>query len=51
MRFVHPRRDEKANMVLVEAVKGGGVELKVEPPLFVYRGEKEYTDEVRLLFR
>lgn len=57
IRFVHPRENKDANMVLLEAVKGGGVELHVEPPLIVYqrpvsgRDEREYTEEVETLLR
>src|SRR5690606_40475394 len=37
VRWVHPRREAEANMVLVEAAKDGGVELHVESPLVVYQ--------------
>jgi tRNA1Val (adenine37-N6)-methyltransferase len=33
-------------MVLVEAVKGGGVFLRTEPPVIVYREPGKYTDEI-----
>jgi tRNA1Val (adenine37-N6)-methyltransferase len=46
MRFVHPRKGESSTMVLVEGLKGGGVELSVEPPLYVYRNDGGYTSEV-----
>ena len=47
MRFVHPRITGDASMVMIEAVKGSGVELKVERPLFVYKETGVYTDEVK----
>lgn len=50
MRFVHPFADREANMVLIEAFRGGGVQMHVEPPLVVYRDANEYTDEVRRLY-
>lgn len=51
MRFVHPYKDRDANMVLIEAVKGGGINLKLEPPLIVY-GEKEcYTGELLAMYQ
>jgi|GEM_PF-5723179 len=33
-------------MVLIEGIKSGGVELKVEPPLYIYSPDGEYTGEV-----
>ncbi|RMG69794.1 MAG: tRNA1(Val) (adenine(37)-N6)-methyltransferase [Nitrospirae bacterium] len=49
MRFVHPNLEREANMVMIEAVKDGGVEMKVEKPLFVYEKPREYTEEVKSL--
>ncbi len=46
LRTVHPYADSRATMVLLEAVKGAGVELSVEPPLIVYSAEGEYSEEV-----
>lgn len=50
MRFVHPFADREANMVLIEAFRGGGVQMHVEPPLIIYRDINVYTDEVRRLY-
>ena len=50
MRFVHPKEGERANMVLVEAVKDGGVQMIIEPPLTVYGKDGEYTQEVRDMY-
>jgi len=47
MRFVHSRQGEEARMVLVEAVKGSGVWLKIEPPIFVYDMDGNYTEEMK----
>ncbi|MEC4684570.1 MAG: tRNA1(Val) (adenine(37)-N6)-methyltransferase [Nitrospirota bacterium] len=46
VRFVHPDNTSEAAIVLIEAVKGGGVELKVENPLFVYERDGLYTEEM-----
>ena len=46
MKFVHPYADKDANMVLIEAVRGGGAWLKVEEPIIVYREPGVYTDEI-----
>jgi tRNA1Val (adenine37-N6)-methyltransferase len=50
VRFVHPDDNSEATMVLIEAVKGGGVELKVEPPLFIYERDGVYTEEMAALY-
>ena len=46
MRFIHPYADKDANMVLVEAFRGGGVQMHIESPLVVYKEPNVYTDEV-----
>jgi tRNA1Val (adenine37-N6)-methyltransferase len=47
---VHPRPDERAELVLVEARSGAGRPLAVEPPLFLRdRGNSE-TAEARAIF-
>ena len=46
MKFVHPFADKDANMVLIEAVRGGGAWLKLEPPVNVYKEPGVYTDEI-----
>jgi tRNA1Val (adenine37-N6)-methyltransferase len=47
MRFVHSRAGEEAKMVLIEAVKGGGIWLKIDPPLYLYEKGNNYTPETR----
>ncbi|MCX8034628.1 MAG: tRNA1(Val) (adenine(37)-N6)-methyltransferase [Thermodesulfovibrio sp.] len=50
LRFVHSNISKEAKMVLIEAVKGGRISLKVEPPLFIYEKDREYTEEMRRLY-
>lgn len=47
IRMIHPNKEKNANMVLIEAVKGGNAELITEPPLFVYESDGTYTKELR----
>lgn len=47
MRFVHSRPGEEAKIVLIEAVKGGGVWLKIDPPLYMYEKGNDYSREIR----
>lgn len=50
MRFVFSYPGSEAKMVLIEAVKGGGSEVRVLPPLYIYQGKKQnYTQEVKKL--
>ncbi|MBM4261493.1 MAG: tRNA1(Val) (adenine(37)-N6)-methyltransferase [Deltaproteobacteria bacterium] len=51
VRFVHSFVGAEASLVLVEAVKAGRAEVKILPPLIVYREGKEYTDEVAAIIR
>lgn len=46
MKLVHPFIDKDANMVLIEAVRGGKSMIKVEAPIIVYREYGIYTDEI-----
>ncbi|MFH1939137.1 MAG: tRNA1(Val) (adenine(37)-N6)-methyltransferase [bacterium] len=36
VKFIHPRPGENANLVLLEGIKGGKEELKIENPIFQY---------------
>ena len=51
MRFVHPYADREANMVLIEAFRGGGVQMHIEPPLVIYEKPGVYTDEVLQIYK
>jgi len=50
MRFVHPKRGQEANIVLVEALKDGKPELRLLPPLFVHEEDGSYTQELLDIF-
>lgn len=49
IRFVYPKEGKEANTLLIEAIKDGKPDLKILPPLYVYRQDGEYTEEVRQL--
>ncbi len=49
IRFVHSKLGEAATMVLLEARKGGGVEVIIEPPLFIFSSPGIYTDEAHAM--
>lgn len=44
--MVHPSPEKTANLVLIEAVKGVRDGLKLEPPLYVYNSDGEYTAQI-----
>lgn len=46
MKLVHPYVEKEANMVLIEAVRGGKSMIKVEAPIIVYKEPGVYTDEI-----
>lgn len=46
MKLVHPFVDKEANMVLIEAVRGGRSMMKVEAPIIVYMEPGVYTQEI-----
>ena len=47
MRFVYPYADREPAMVLIEAVKGGGIGARIEKPLIIYESEGVYSKEIR----
>lgn len=50
LKPVYPMKDKEANMILIEAIKGGGSMLKLESPLIVYKEPKIYTEEIYSIY-
>ena len=50
MKMVHHYVDREANMVLIEAVRGGGALLKMEAPVIVFNEQGEYTRQIRVTY-
>ncbi|CAG7652002.1 tRNA1(Val) (adenine(37)-N6)-methyltransferase [Paenibacillus solanacearum] len=50
IRFIHPRADSEANMVLIEALRDGKPEVRLLPPLIVYKNKSEYSDELMEIY-
>ncbi|NSL52870.1 tRNA1(Val) (adenine(37)-N6)-methyltransferase [Calidifontibacillus erzurumensis] len=46
MRLVYPKAGKEANTLLIEGTKYGKAGLKILPPLFVYKENNEYTEEL-----
>jgi len=49
MRFVHSKKGDEAKMVLIEAAKGSGTWLKIDPPLYLYEKGNDYTAEMKIM--
>jgi tRNA1Val (adenine37-N6)-methyltransferase len=47
IQWVHSNGDSPAKLILVEAVKGGGPEVRVHKPLILYQSDGSYTQEVQ----
>ena len=51
IRFIYSKEGSKeAKLVLIKAVKNGGQFLVVENPLYIYKLNGEYTDEVQSIY-
>ncbi|MEK4508032.1 tRNA1(Val) (adenine(37)-N6)-methyltransferase [Paenibacillus anaericanus] len=46
IRFVHPRSGMESNIVLIEAIKDGKPDMRILPPLIVYKENGEYCEEI-----
>lgn len=46
IRFVHPKKNAEANMVLIEGIRDGKPDVKLLPPLIVYEENGEYCQEI-----
>ena len=52
IRFVYSKEDSKeAKLVLIKAVKNGGDFLQIEKPLYIYKNNGEYTDEILEIYK
>jgi tRNA1(Val) A37 N6-methylase TrmN6 len=47
LQFVYPKSHKEANTLLIEGIKDGSPDLKIEPPLIVYNELNEYTPELK----
>lgn len=50
IKFVHPFADRDANMVMIEAFRGGKAMMKVEKPVIVFQKPGIYSDEIRSVY-
>ena len=50
LRFIYPKKKSEANLFLIKAVKNGGTFLRVDKPLYIYKENGEYTNEVLKIY-
>lgn len=50
MQFVSGKIGEKPNILLIHCIKNGGRELKILDPIYVYNGEKLYSEEILRIY-
>lgn len=50
VRFIYPKSDSEANILLIEGKKNGNPGMKILPPLFVHLENGNYTKEIQKYF-
>lgn len=50
IRFVHPKQNEKPNLILVKAIKFANPFLKIDKPLVIYDENGNYTEEINSVY-
>ncbi|UJL46463.1 tRNA1(Val) (adenine(37)-N6)-methyltransferase [Virgibacillus sp. NKC19-16] len=45
LQFIYPKEGKDANMLLVEGIRDGKADLKILPPLYIYKADGTYTEE------
>jgi len=50
IKFVYPSYGKEPNLILIKAVKNGNPFLKIENPLFVYKEDGTYTDDILKIY-
>lgn len=51
IQFIHPKQNEEANIMLIEASKNGKPGLKILDPIYTHEINGEYTDEIKKYFK
>lgn len=50
LRLVYPRVNQRPSIVLVEAIKNGKPDIRIDPPLIVYGEDGKWTNEVDAIY-
>lgn len=49
IQFVYPKEGKEANMLLVEGIRDGKADIKILPPLYIYKNDGSYTKEAEAI--
>lgn len=50
IKLVYPYENKEPNLVLIKAIKNGGQFLKIDKPLYIYRKDGKYTEEILKIY-
>lgn len=50
IRFIHPRENKDANLLIIHSRKKANQEVKILPPIFVYEGEN-YSNAIKEIYK
>ena len=50
IRFVYPKKNGEANILLIEGSKNGKPGIKILPPLYSHLENGKYTEEIKQYF-
>ena len=50
IKLVYPYENKEPNLVLIKAIKNGGQFLKIDKPLYIYREDGKYTEEILKIY-
>ena len=51
IQFIYPKEEKESNLFMIECIKNGQREIKIEKPLFVHNNDGTYRDEIKKIFR
>ena len=50
IRIVYPYENAEASIILIKGIKGGKKFFKIDKPLFIYKENGEYTDQIKEIY-
>ncbi len=50
IQFIYPKKDRACNHVLIEGVKEGNHQMKILPPIYVYKSNNKWTKQILKIY-
>ena len=50
IQIVYPYKDSEASIILIRGTKGGKKFLKIDEPLYIYKENGEYSDQIHKIY-